>query len=704
MNVKKDIFWRVYLSFLLVLIMAVAIFVKSFRIQQIEGQYWREKAESLTTAFVNIEPVRGNIYAQDGSLMAASLPVYEIRMDLNADALTEKLFFDQIDSLSISLANFFGDKSARAYRHELVSARENGARYHLVRRRVTHNQLREISNFPIFREGRFGGGFIVEQRNIRIKPFQLLAERTIGYKVKDVRPVGLEGAYDEFLSGRKGMRLMQRVSGGAWIPINAENEMEPKDGYDIITTIDMNIQDITEHALLRSLQRHNAAHGSAVVMEVKTGHIKAIANLGKGADGRYREDYNYAIGESTEPGSTFKLASMMLLLDNGLATADDLVDTRDGSIEYFDRVMRDHIEDGFGEITLQRAFELSSNVAISRIIYENYYNKQSEFIEELKKRKLHLPLGIPIAGEGAPLIKDPKDSDWSGTTLPWMSIGYEMRMTPLQILTLYNAVANNGKMVKPLFVTEVHDVGKPVDRFQTEVIHNRIASASTIKALQDMLIGVVDSGTASNIKSPHYSIAGKTGTALVASAGSYRSEEGKHYQASFAGYFPADNPKYSIIVVISNPSAGIFYGSRVAAPVFKEISDKLFANNINLHQIVSKPEKETVEPNLLSTISPGSLNDMQYLLEYHKMPFFINTGNNVWRHLVMTDTLIVVSEKEMIPKSVPDVRGMVLTDAVYLLETEGLKVSVSGNGRVSRQSITPGTIITQGRAINLILN
>ncbi|MCH7534607.1 MAG: hypothetical protein IH948_02480, partial [Bacteroidetes bacterium] len=446
---KKDILWRIYLVYFLTCLFCLAIISKIVMIQFVEGEELRAKGKILSRRIVDIQAVRGNIYDCNGNLLATSLPIYEVRMDLNSDALTDEVFNENIDSLCIRLADFFKSKTALEYKVELVTARRKGARYHLIKRNVRHNELKTLKTFPLFRKGKFKGGFIYIQRNKREKPFRMLAHRTLGYSRENAGNVGVEGAFDEELKGVSGSRLMQKISGGIWKPINDENEIQPQDGYDVFTTIDINIQDLAYEALLRQLEKQEADHGCVVVMEVKTGEIKAIANLSKGTMGKYYEKYNYAIGERDEPGSTFKLASVIALLEDGYVDPDDSVDTEDGSTQFYDYIVHDSKPGGHGTISFQQSFEKSSNVGISKLVEDSYGKNPEKFIAQLRKMHLDRKTGIEILGEEEPVIIDVNSDDWSGTTLPSMAIGYSTRFSPLQILTLYNAVANQGKMVKP---------------------------------------------------------------------------------------------------------------------------------------------------------------------------------------------------------------------------------------------------------------
>lgn len=701
MNVKKDILWRVYVSFLLVCALAGAVIFQIVRVQTVKGDYWKNMADSLTTAYVNIDPMRGNIYAADGSLLSTSIPIYEVRMDLHKSAIKKEDFENGVDSLAQCLSDYFKDKPASKYEEELRRARKRNSRYFLIKRKLTHTQLKDIKKFPILRLGRYKGGIIVEQKSRRILPFQM-AQRTIGYKTPDVKPVGLEGAYDEYLAGKIGKRLMQKASGGVWIPINDENELEPKDGQDIITAIDVNFQDATQAALLKALVTHEAAYGCAIVMEVKTGHIKAISNLKRGATGDYIEEYNYALGASTEPGSTFKLATLMAILEHSNLTPNTMVDTKGGVTTFFDRVMKDSKEGGYGVVSLKKAFEVSSNVAISQAAVNAFSKEPSRFTNYIAALKLNQPLGLPIKGEGHPVFKTPRHKDWNGTTLPWMSIGYELRMTPLQMLTLYNSIANEGVMVKPQFVTEIREVGKLVQKFDTEVINPQVCSQKTLKNIQAMLEGVVEEGTATNIKNDMYKIAGKTGTAQVADdLRGYKAQ--RSYQASFAGYFPATKPMYSIIVMITNPSKGTYYGASVAAPVFKDIADKIYAMTASTRSYMALFNGNANNESL--PLVPALQNeDLSALLSFSNIKAPSLEEKESWVTVAQNKNKIEAKNYNTSTNKVPDVNGMVLSDAIYILENAGYKVRFSGKGRVKMQIPEPGTALGPNQRVELLLN
>lgn len=693
--------WRVGLIYAFFFLFSLTILGRVLYLQLWEGDKWRQLEHKLTIKDFTIYPNRGNIFDIHNRLLATSVPFYEIRMDLQSSALKAADFNQGIDGLGRALSQMFGDKPPGAYKRELLIARRNGERFHLIKREVNYDQLKQMQKFPIFRLGRYRGGFIAIQENRRLKPHHELAARTIGYitKGESGNVVGLEGAYDYQLQGRVGMRLKQKLSGNEWMPINDKNEVDPLDGQDIITTLDINLQDLAHHALLKQLVKNNAHHGCVVVMEVKSGDVRAIVNLEKDKSGNYRELYNYAIGESTEPGSTFKLPVLMAALEDGLIHPDDTVDTQDGKIRYFDKTISDSHKGGYGIITAEQALEFSSNVGVAKLIYRNYHGREKEFINRLYSMGLNKKLGLEIKGEGLPEIKYPGDPLWSGISLPMISHGYEVRMTPMQILTFYNAVANQGTMVKPRFVREIRFHGKVVKRYRVEVLNPSIASASTIKEAQKMLIGVVENGTAMNLKNDHYKIAGKTGTAQIAfqnkGYGDYRSVQ---YQASFVGYFPADKPEYSCIVVVNAPSNSVYYGNLVAGPVFKEIADRIFATELRLNDV---PVMVETKENTAPYSKNGFNKDLEMVLKNVGLSAMLQPNEAAWVATRSTDSLIHTRAITIRKEGVPNVTEMGLEDAVYLLENAGLDVHARGYGKVRSQSLLPGTPFSAGQKIIL---
>lgn len=661
------------------------ILVKLVTIQYVEGAELRAKARATSIKPMVVEASRGNIYASDGSLLATSMPIYELRMDLKT--VGKELFEEGLSGLAQGLSEIFGDRSAKSYEQYLRSNRNS--RYLLIQKNVNFLELQQVKALPIYNRGRYKGGLIYEQRNSREMPLGKLAERTIGYDRNGIR-VGLEGAFSSELAGRSGKRLKQKIKRGVWKPLDDKNAIDPIDGFDVVSTIDPRVQDIAHHALLRQLERTSADHGCIVVMEVKTGEIKAIANLGRTELGTYFEKYNYALGESTEPGSTFKLMSMIALLEEGKVDTGQAVATGNGVYEFYGSKMRDSHRGGYGTLSLAGVFEHSSNIGIAKVVTDVYAKKPQRFVDRLYRMGLHEGLNLDLPGEPLPTIKSPKSNNWSLTTLPWMSTGYEISMTPLQILAFYNAVANNGKMIKPLFVKEILKRGKPVKTFKTEVLNPAICSQSTLKKVKGLLEGVVLRGTASNIRSQRFTAAGKTGTCVL---NYWKKEDSKQYQASFVGYFPADNPQYSCIVVVNKPDKSVgYYGSNVAAPAFHEVANKMYA------ETPQQLPQEDLGP--LDVQAKGLLADAGALFDLYGLPkpeqsswATFSFGEKGW------DLQPMVVDQE-----VPDVRGMELMDALYLLENLGLEVKVSGKGKVSRQSIKPGTALTYYKSISLVLS
>ncbi|GIV34256.1 MAG: penicillin-binding protein [Chitinophagales bacterium] len=697
MSIKRSILARIYITFFFLCLMGAAILFKVIHIQQVEGKYLISLADSLTTDYLPIEAERGNVLTEDGQLLATSLPFFEIRADLNAEALTDNIFYSNVDSLAWHIAQFKKDKPATYYKQMLVNARKMGNRYLLIEKNITYPELQQIKQWPLFRMGRYKGGLIVIQESKRTRPYQILAHRTIGYVREGIKPVGLEGRFNEYLAGVSGKRLMQRIAGGTWIPVNDENEIMPENGKDIVTTIDINLQDVAENALYKALQKHNADHGSVVVMEVATGKIRAIANLGKIQDGSYWENYNYAIGEATEPGSTIKLAALIALLEDGFIDLDDSVDLERGVTGFHDKKMYDSEQHDYRYVSVKRAFEISSNVGISKLVYKYYGKHPQKYIEYLRKLHLHEKVGIEIEGEPNSFIKDPTNKDWSGVSLPWMSVGYEMMITPLRILTLYNAIANDGRMMKPYLVSAVTQRGKVIKEFEPEVIEDKICSDRTLRKVKLLLEGVVSNGTASHLQSRYYTFAGKTGTAKIADKNRGYAEI---YQASFVGYFPAQNPIYSCIVVINEPKNGMYYGGHVAGPVFREIADKVFSTCLEMHEPVNQRNYFIADE--LPHAKSGYRADISNL--YEAIGVSCNyRHDDEWVYVRQKDNSLDLRPYELKEGYVPDVRGMGLRDALYLLENLGMKVHFTGVGKVKSQSIRHGTRVNPGMQIMLEL-
>jgi len=706
MSKRDEIILKSGIVYLVVVLLAISVIVRILILQFVQRERWETMGESFMFRKDVIVADRGDILTGDGRILASSVPYYTLYMDTRSTGMADSVWANGIDGLSAGMSRIFGDRSAAAWKSDLTAARKRGERYYLIKRHVSHTDLKRVRQLPIFRKGRYQGGLVASPENRRILPNSELAARTIGYLTEGSSGniVGLEGAFERDLSGTNGSVIMQRLTGGDWLPVSDGREAKMRDGNDIITTIDLDLQDVAHSALQNQLRKHNASHGTAVLMEVKTGDIKAIANL-ELKEGRYRETYNYAVGESTEPGSTFKLPALMAALEHGSVDLDDIVDTGNGTIRFYNKVIRDTRQGGYGKLTVQEVFELSSNVGTSKIIYETFREIPRVFVDRLYAMKLNEKLNLQIRGEGSPLIRYPGDKLWSGLSLPMMSHGYEVQQTPLQILTFYNAVANNGRMVRPRFVTAVSYHGEVLREFPVEVITPSICSRPTIAKARKMLEGVVEKGTATNLKNSNYRIAGKTGTAQIANEKyGYRTGSGVSYQASFVGYFPADNPLYSCIVVVNAPSNSVYYGNLVAGPVFKEIADKVYAKYFyRFHDIDEREEEAGPGHAMVPPLGGGYGDDVvrimrEFRLNHTRIPpaGWMGAG----RQHIDTLRLRPIQVEDGV---VPDLRGVTLRDALHILENAGWYVKYNGSGRVSKQSPAAGTRLQKGLAVYLEL-
>ena len=701
MAARDEIVWRGALVYLIIGLLAVAIFVRILILQYVQRGKWADMSEKYVFKTAEMPANRGDILTSDDRLLASSVPYYTIYMDTRSSGMSSATWSDGINGLSAGLAQLLGERSASGWKSIITEARKKGDRYFLIQRKVDYEKLKKLKQLPIFSEGQYRGGMVAQAENKRIMPGGDLAARTIGYLNlgSEGNEVGVEGAFDKDLAGKNGVAVKQRLTGGDWITVEGPNSVESRDGNDVVTTLDLDLQDVASTALLNQLRKNHADHGCAVLMEVSTGNIKAIANLGLEDDGDYHESYNYAIGESTEPGSTFKLPSLMAAIEDGVIDTGDIVDTGNGMVKYYDHIIRDTKEHGV--ITVKQVFEESSNVGTSKLIYEHYKNNPKDFVNRLYAMRLNKPLGIQLKGEGEPLIRYPGDKLWSGLTLPMMSHGYEVQLTPLQILTFYNAVANDGKMMRPLFVSAIVRNGSVIKSYDPEVIINSIASRSTIRKAKKMMEGVVENGTATNLKNPNYKIAGKTGTAQIAKEKyGYRSGDRVSYSASFVGYFPAENPLYSCIVVVNSPSNGVYFGNVVAGTVFKEISDKVYATRFFR---IYKPEtKDNIKPSAPDA-GNGYRADINEVLKNLDIKYR-RTADDDWVVTRESGDTVSLSGLKMQPGLVPDVRGMSLRDAVYLLENNGLRVKISGKGKVLRQSPEHGARYNEETIVSLEMN
>ncbi len=663
----KNILTRLYFVAGGLFIFACAVLFKLVSIQFVEGSKYKQLAQQRTSKMFTIAPNRGNLISDDGSLLATSVSRYTIRFD--AVTVKSQDFNANVKPLSKALSDLLG-KSSSYYQQVLRKARANKNRYALIARNLDYSEYVKVKTFPLFNKGPYKGGLIIEQKTVREHPLGKIAERSVGYENIDENGyysgVGLERAYGEFLRGVEGKRLKQKIAKGQWKPIGWDNIVEPKDGYDLISTIDINIQDIAHHALLRQLEKYKADHGCVIVMETETGEVRAISNLGITKQGKYYERLNYAIGESHEPGSTFKLMNMVAALEDKIVDTSTVKDTGKGYWKIYNHRVKDSKNGGYGKISMAKAFEVSSNTAFAQMIHDGYKEHPSKYVNRLVSMNLNEEIGLPIKGEGKPIIRFPGDKGWSGLSLAQMAYGYEVSLTPLQTLTFYNAIANDGVMVKPRFIKEVKEWDKTIEKFDKEIINPAICSKETARQVRQLLKNVVEKkhGTGHRLYSPNFSMAGKTGTAQK----NYVSKDPDKlkYISTFSGYFPADNPKYSCIVVIHEPDKSVgYYGADVSGPVFKSIAQKVFATS---------PLIEEVD----SFLEGSKKSDTSYQRYY------------------------VEAQKKY--NKVPNVEGMSGMDAISILENLGLKVEINGNGRVIKQSVAQGEDINKTKKIVLDLS
>lgn len=715
MDIKNEVLVRVYiLLFGIIVPLSLILLYKTLYISVWEGSDWRAMGKDNYVQYKEIEADRGNIFAEDGSVLATSIPYFDMYFDPIAPSQED--FEANLDSLAYCLATYVDPSyTVGGYRERLIRLREDTTDRHvLLKRKVSYSEKQKIESFPLFNLGQFRGGLISEQRSDRRRPFGLLAQRTIGYIRDGAKDVGLEGTFNEQLGGKPGGQFMICVDTrrDLWMPLQDLSAIDPKSGNDVWTTLDINLQDIAENALLRAMNYHDADWGTAVMMDVKTGAIRAIANLGRYQD-TYWETYNHAVGSAVEPGSTFKTASMLALLEDGHVALTDTVFINRGVAQFYEETMRDASSESYSidTLTARKAFEISSNVGMAKLVNKHYGSPTkandekaaAQFIERLQAFNLHVPTGIEIAGEANPFIKEAysEEDRWSGTTLPWMSIGYELKITPLQLLTFYNAIANDGKMMKPYLVDRVEHYGDAIETFKPTVINRRVASEETIQHMQSLLRGVVDSGTAVKLRTPKYTFAGKTGTAQINYTRITDRTLVGGYQASFAGYFPADDPQYSVIVVINNPRQNGFYGGEVAGPVFREIADKTMATKIELHQALNTRPKPVLTERNLPGFDIGAPEDLERVLTFLNLKPEGKAQSPLAMIRPQGDTLQVY-ERRLPEGRIPAVTGMGLREALYVLENLGLQVDIAGYGKVARQSIKPGTP-ANGQTIRLYL-
>lgn len=699
MQLKKDILVRTYLVFILMGLFCIAIIAKVIYIQRAEGNYWIAMADSAHIRYEEVEAERGTIYSEDGQMLSTSVPEFDIFIDFQAEGLRDRrglLFNRYLDSLSHGLANLFNDKSAATYQRELKAGYRSKSRYALFKRKISFPEYEALQKLPLVRLGRNKSGFIYVVRMKRLYPFRVMANRTIGI-ARESNKVGLEKKYDKYLSGVTGNRLVRYIAGGAGVPVEG-SEVEPMDGLDMITTLDIGMQDAAQIALNRMMIENEAERGTCIVLEVKTGKVKAIANLGRQADGSYYEDYNYALSAS-EPGSTWKLVTLLSSLEDKKVSLTSTINLEGGRWKVAGQTVYDSEIHGMHEATVKQAFEKSSNVGMAKLAYGYYANQPSVFINHIKKLHLDSLTGIDLPGEAKPDIHKPGSRWWSKTTLPWMGFGYNLTSTPLHTAMLYNAIANGGAMMRPYLVNALLKDGVPVQSFSPVVLNAQVCSPETLGQLKACLEGVVLNGTARKLRTEAYPIAGKTGTALVADKGITYAD--KVYQSSFAGYFPADNPQYTIVVVIRNKQhAARFYGGDVAGPVFREVADRIFSNHIQRPLSASIKSHDSVH-----FTSRGRAKTMVQLNSSLRLNARDSSKGKSLATLATTASFKPVLKGETIAKGMmPDITGFGLKDALDICEANKLKVKVKGKGKVISQSIAQGSRINSGQVIQLLLN
>lgn len=661
-----------------------------------DGERLLAMSDSLHIRSQELPAERGNIYTEKGALLCSALPKFDVHIDFSV--IDPDLFKDSVDYLAEKLAGLFDNHSKLYYKNQLKKGYKSQLQYWALGRNISYDQYQSLRDFPILNKGKYRGGLIADRKEKRVNPYGMLAYRAIGLWRPNARTVGMEHTYDTVLAGANGSRVEQKMPGG-WMPVKG-SEVDPKRGRDLVTTIDLDIQGIAEHAVKSLLEKYELQYGTCIVMEVETGKVRAMVNLGLQDDGSYWEDYNYAL-MPTEPGSVFKLVTLKSLFQDKYVTIDDKVDVEGGKKRFGKQLMKDsHF--GEHEMTVLDAFAHSSNVAHAKLADKYYRNAPQQYINHVKQLHLHEKTGIDLAGERSPVVKSPESKSWNKVvTLPWMATGYSVQITPLQTCMLYNAVANDGKMMRPYLISEVREYGKTVLKNKPHVLEASIGDSSTIAQLQACVKEVGLTGTAKGIKSPFYSIAGKTGTAQVADKGIKYSDG--VYQGSFVGYFPADAPRYTIAVVMrTKRKARHYYGSTIAAPVFRMIADRVFAAGNGWDVPLDSFENEPKEVFVAQKTTGASLNVVLAGLAQNATSVIGGVGLGAVK--IDTNNKLIAQVEKVYKGYVPNVAGMALRDAIYLLEKEGLVVHIKGKGKVRAQSVAPGTLINKGQLITLELS
>ena len=707
MEIKRDILWRVYLCFIGIGLLCFFVLGKAFYIQNFQGNYWKKLSDSVHQKYVELDADRGTIFSDDGSMLSTSIPYFDIYIDFGADGLREKngkKFKESLDSLSLCLAGLFKDQTSVAYKRELQQGFKNNDRFFTLQQNISFEQYKTLRNFPLVRLGRNRSGFIIKAKSKRLNPFGLLANRTIGLARENSQNVGLERTYDTALKGQNGKQLVRYIAAGNYVPVEGY-EIDPENGKDIVTNIDVNIQDIAENALLRSMSENEAEQGTCVVMEVATGKIKAMANLSRQHNNTYYEDFNYAL-RATEPGSTIKMVTLLSVLNEGKTTLNDEVEVGSTGNEFVGvRPVTDAERAPKPILSVKECFAHSSDVGMSKLAYKSFGSQPSRFLNYVRKFHLDKKTGIDLMGEENSVLPTMRGHEGLHAMIT-MSFGYAIEVTPLQTLMLYNAVANSGKMMKPYLVDRIQNNGLTVREFQPQVIDEKIADSIVIKNAQDCMLAVTKIGTGKKVfVNALYDAGGKTGTAHVAgrtSSGAKIKYDDGIYQASFVGYFPFDKPQYSCIVVIrTKPHPVKHMGGEVSAPVFREIADKLYAKKTERNP--STPNSE-FKKDSSQFYYAGSTRDIKMVMQTFNLNYNDSSANNNWARLYGDNHETILNKEKTNKQQMPDVKGMGLKDALYLLENMDMKVTAKGKGKVKAQSIPAGTALNKNQSITLELN
>lgn len=687
-EINNSIRTRLKLVYLLSVFFGISVLFKLFYIQTSESGKWIKKFNKKSIKKISVEAARGNIFATDGTLLSTTVPVYELIFEPSCKNIDDKTFNDSIPFLAEALSALYNKKTKFEYIAELKRARKKKSNYYLIAREASYEEFKKIKTFPILNRGLHKGGFVHFKKNKRKMTYTNLAYRTIGKCDESKKQLlGIEKYYDGYLKGIDGVRLMNKIAANVYLPLNEYNQIDPKDGNDVVSTIDIKIQDVAHHALERKLIQEKAEKGCLILMEVKSGEIKAMVNLSRSASdsAKYIESLNYAIGYSSEPGSTFKLPSLMTLLEKDAENYNENVNRGNGSWTIHGHTIKDSHTGGKELLTFKEVFEESSNVGTAKLLHKHFSKRPQEFIDYLYKMGINRKTNIDLPNEVSPEIKNTKDKFWSAISLPQMSYGYEIKLTPLQILNFYSAVANNGKMMRPRLVKEIKDKKNVIKKFEPEVLIEKIASEQTIKYAKEMLEGVVENGTATNLKNSYYKIAAKTGTAQIAMGSEgYERQGKKSYQASLCGYFPAKEPMYSMIIVVYNPSKKAYYGNEVAGPVFREVADKVYSSSIEMHNNISEDTAAVFSK--IPILKNGNADDINTIAKKLGIKTFCNE-NSTWVNAKPIDKKIHLYALSENSKSIPNVVGMGLKDALFILENKKYYVKVKGKGTVKRQSL-----------------